>query len=331
MDMMSEFSAARRNAGRLSWGNMSEARRREALWGLAFISPWLIGFVLFYAFPMIASLVFSFMDFELQKPDEATFIGLGNWIRAASDANVYNALGVTFVFAIITLPIGMISAFLLAVLLNTRDLLGRDVFRTLFYAPTMIPLIAATLIWAQVLNPADGWVNRFIELFGFDVRGVDGLRWLNDPDQPNLVYIAYTFIGLWGIGNAMLINLSALQGVPTELYEAARVDGARWLRRLWSITIPMVSPVIFYNLVLSVIGLMQFFIIPWVLNGGSGDPEGRTLFYMVYFFKQGFIFLNMGYGATLAWIMFILALGITLALFGSARYWVHYAGDRSDS
>lgn len=324
MDMVSAFSEAR--SQRFSWQGWSPARRREALWGFVFISPWLVGFLLFYLFPMIASAVFSFMNFELAKPEEATFIGFQNWAQLAQDETLRQALVVTFVFAIISLPIGLISAFLLAILLNSKELIGRDLFRTLFYAPTMVPLIAATIIWAQVLNPSDGWVNRLIEVFGFDVRGIDGLRWLNDPSRPNLVWIAYTFIGLWGIGNAILINLSALQGVPSDLYAAARVDGASWLRRLRSITIPMVSPVIFYNLVLGVIGLLQFFIVPWVLTGGSGDPQGRTMFYMVHFFKEGFIFQKMGYGATLAWLMFFIALAITVVLFGTARYWVYYSG-----
>ncbi|MEM9953167.1 MAG: sugar ABC transporter permease [Chloroflexota bacterium] len=331
MDMMSALEDAQKD--RFSWTGMSQARRREALYGLMFISPWLIGFLLFYFFPMIASAVFSFMDFELSQPDEATFIGIDNWARLFNDDTLRQAIVVTFAFAIISLPIGMLSAFLLAVLLNSEHLLGKNIFRTLFYAPTMVPLIAATLIWAQVLNPADGWINRMIEWLGFgsffggDVRGVNGLRWLNDPARPNLVWIAYTFIGLWGIGNAILINLSALQGVPTELYDAAKVDGATWLRRLFSITVPMVSPVIFYNLVLSVIGLLQFFIVPWVLNGGDGSPEGRTMFYMIHFYKQAFNFQNMGYGATLAWLMFFIALAITLVLFGTARYWVYYSGE----
>lgn len=332
MDMVSAFSEARQQ--RFSWRNWTPARRREAMWGLAFISPWLIGFLIFYMVPMIASLLFSFMRFQLTAPDEATFIGLENWTRMLADGAVHEALAVTFIFAIISLPIGLIASFLLAILLNSEGLIGRDLFRTLFYAPTMVPLIAAVLIWAQVLNPSDGWINRmldaagFSQLLGVDIRGADGLRWLNDPNRPNLVWIAYTFIGLWGIGNAMLINLSALQGVPSDLYDAARVDGASWLRRLWSITIPMVSPVIFYNLVLGVIGMLQFFIVPWVLTGGSGDPEGRTNFFMVQFFKQGFVFQNMGYGSALAWLMFIIALFVTLGLFWSARYWVYYAGGK---
>ena len=258
---------------------------------------------------MIVSFLLSLYDFVLSAPDEARFVGLDNWRRMlAEDPNTWEALFVT----LISLPIGMVSAFLLAVLLNSKHLLGRNVMRTLFYAPTMVPLIAAILIWSRVLNPKTGWLNQMIQVTGIQAVGMDGLRWLDDP---NLIYIAYTFIGLWGIGNAILINLASLQGVPTELYEAASIDGAGWLRQLWSVTIPMATPVIFYNLVLSVVGLLQYFIVPYVLNGGNGYPEGSTNFYMIYFYKQAFPFQNMGYGATLAWFMFIIGLGITIFLF----------------
>ena len=244
--------------------------------------------------------------------------------NAGERSNTWETLFVTFKFALISLPIGMLSAFLLAVLLNSQHLMGKNVLRTLFYAPTMVPLIAAILIWSRVLNPHTGWLNQLIELTGVSAVGINGLRWLDDP---NLIYLAYTFIGLWGIGNAILINLASLQGVPTELYESASIDGAGFFRQLWSITIPMVTPVIFYNLVLSVVGLLQFFIVPWVLNLGSGYPEGTTNFYMVYFYKQAFTFQNMGYGATLAWFMFIIGLAITIFLFATGKYWVYYAGE----
>lgn len=300
MDMLSEFSAAK-DQSRLSlraFFQLNPKQREEAKWGLIFLSPWLIGFSLFYFIPMIVSFGFSLYDFTLSAPEEAVFVGLDNWIRMlARDPNTWETLFVTFKFALISLPIGMLSAFLLAVLLNSQHLMGKNVLGTLFYAPTMVPLIAAILIWSRVLNPHTGWLNQLIELTGVSAVGINGLRWLDDP---NLIYLAYTFIGLWGIGNAILINLASLQGVPTELYESASIDGAGFLRQLWSITIPMVTPVIFYNLVLSVVGLLQFFIVPWVLNLGSGYPEGTTNFYMVYFYKQAFTFQNMGYGATLA-------------------------------
>ncbi len=329
MDVFSEISAVRQetqeSGGIRKTFRLSRAQRREARWGLFFISPWLIGFSLFYLVPMIASLGFSTLEFTLSKPDEIRFVGLANWERMLfQDAQTWQALGVTLKFALISLPIGMVTAFLLAVLLNSPFLYARSFFRTLFYAPTMVPLIAGIIIWSQVLNPQTGWVNRGIELFGVEATGANGIRWLDDP---SLIYIAYTFIGLWGIGNALLINLAALQGVPTHLYEAAKIDGASWLRRLWSVTIPMVTPVIFYNLIISVVGLMQYFIVPWVLNRGDGYPEGTTRFMMIQFYQQAFAFQNMGYGATIAWFIFIVGLVITIFLFATGRYWIYYAGD----
>jgi multiple sugar transport system permease protein len=327
MDFFSEFSKARGQGGGFrALFNLTPMKRREAKWGLFFISPWLFGFLFFYLAPMIVSLIFSVYDFTLSNPDEATFIGFDNWRRMLlEDPKVWETLLVTLRFAVISLPIGMITAFSLAVLLNSKNLIGRNIFRTLFYAPTMIPGIASILIWSSVLNSQTGWVNRLISLTGWDVMGVNGLRWLDDP---NLIYIAYTFIGLYGIGNAILINLASLQGVPTELYEAAEIDGANWTMRLLTITIPMVTPVIFYNLVLGVVGLLQYFIVPWILNLGSGYPDGTTNFYMIYFYKQAFTFQNMGYGAALAWLMFFVALIITLFLFWSGRFWVYYSGER---
>jgi len=143
-----------------------------------------------------------------------------------------------------------------------------------------------------------------------------------------LVYFALTFMALWGIGGAMIINLAGLQSVPTDLYDAAKIDGANWWRRLAAVTLPMMTPVIFYNLVIGVVQILQYFVVPFVLNEGSGYPNGSTMFYNVWFYKQSFTFQNMGYGAALAWFMFIIALIITLILFSSARYWVYYAGER---
>ncbi len=329
MDMFSEFGSARKQSGLglRAIFQLTGAERRQAKWALFFISPWLIGFGLFYLVPMIASLAFSTFDFTLSAPEEAKFIGLENWRRMLfDDPDTWVTLGVTLKFALISLPISMVTAFLLAVLLNSKQLMGRNVFRTLFYAPTMVPLIAGVLIWQRVLNPQTGWLNQLIEITGIEAVGMNGLRWLDDP---NLIYVSYTFIGLWSIGNAILINLAALQGVPTELYEAADIDGAGWIRRLWTITVPMVTPVIFYNLILSVVGLMQYFIVPWVLNGGDGYPEGTTRFFMIHFYKQAFTFQNMGYGAALAWLMFIIALIITIFLFATGRYWVYYAGEEN--
>lgn len=303
---------------------MTKSEKREARWGLFFLSPWMIGFLLFYLLPMIASFVFSLTKFNPAVPEDIIYIGFTNWIRAIfSDEEVLLSFTRTIHFAAISLPIGLIFALFLAILLNSEHVIGKTLYRTLFYMPSMIPLVATVLIWNGVLNEYTGWINIIIEkLTGITATGSEGLRWLNDPQ---LVYIAYTMFGLWGVGNAMIIYLAAVQGVPTELYEAAEIDGASYFRRLFKITIPLITPVIFYQLVLSIIASLQYFLAPFVLNGGTGNPEGKTRFYMVYFYKQSFSFFNMGYGSTLAWLMFIVALVITIILFGTAKYWVYYA------
>ncbi|MBO9318683.1 MAG: sugar ABC transporter permease [Chloroflexus sp.] len=302
---------------------LSQLEKKEMRWGLMFISPWIIGFLAFYLLPMIASFGFSLYDFNPAVPDQARFVGFANWQRALfQDAEVWLSLRRTIHFAAISLPISLLFALFLAILLNSENVLGRSIYRTLFYMPTMIPLVATVLIWNGVLNEQTGWINVIIErLTGIRATGTQGLRWLADP---NLVYYAYTMFGLWGVGNAMIIFLAGLQGIPKELYEAAEIDGANWLQRLIFITIPLLTPVIFYQLVLGVIGSLQYFLAPFVLNNGTGFPEGMTRFFMVYFYKQSFTFFSMGYGATLAWLMLVIAMIITIVLFGTARYWVFY-------
>jgi multiple sugar transport system permease protein len=291
-----------------------------------FLSPWMVGFLLFYFFPMIASFVLSLFEFNPAVPDEAVFIGFDNWYRALIvDKEVMQSFIRTIHFAAISLPISLGFTLFLAILMNSEHVMGKSVYRTLFYLPTMLPLVATVLIWNGVLNEQTGWINILIEnLTGIEAVGTEGIRWLANP---KLVYYAYTMFGLWGVGNGMIIFLAGLQGIPTEIYEAAEIDGASWLHRLYKITIPLITPVIFYQLILGVIGSLQYFLAPFVLNGGTGAPEGTTRFYMVYFYKQSFSFFNMGYGATLAWIMFIVALVITSILFGTARYWVYYAAE----
>lgn len=330
MSFVDEVTSARKSR-RLRWRDMSALKKYEAKWGYIFISLWIIGFLAFYLVPMLASFGFSLLDFQLANPDEIEFVGLENWRRMLFDDEfVWLSMRVTFVFALISLPIGLFVSLGLAILLNSEHLFGRDIFRTLFYMPSMVPLIAALFIWSGVLNSQSGWLNRIIEFASFgtiEAVGLNGFRWLDDP---KLIYFAYTYIGIWGVGNAIIINLAGLQSVPTDLYEAARVDGANWFRRLWSITIPMISPVIFYNLVLGLVGLLQYFIVPWVLNSSRalGYPENSTYFYMVHFFQNAFGYADMGYGAALAWLMFIVGMILTLGLFASAKYWVYYeAGD----
>ncbi len=303
----------------------SKLQRRKMWWGIFFISPWIIGFLAFYLLPMIASFGFSVYRFPLANPDQARFVGLSNWRRMLfEDREVALSFFRVFKFGAISVPITMGFAFFVAILMNSKHVGGKAIFRGMFYMPSMIPLVATVLIWNGVFNEHTGWINLFLEnALGIKAVGVQGIRWTQDP---RLIYFTYTGLGLWGIGSAMMVYLAGLQGVPTELYDAATVDGAGWLGRLRHVTLPMISPVIFYNLILSLIGLLQYFLAPFVLNMGDGSPQGTTRFIMVYFYKQAFTFFNMGYGATLAWAMFIVALLLTIAAFASARYWVYYAG-----
>ena len=185
--------------------------------------------------------------------------------------------------------------------------------------PYIVPLISGVYIWQGMLNSETGWINRLLAEIG-----IMGPNWLNDV---NWIYPALNIIGLWGIGNAFLITLASMQGVPTELYEAARVDGANPWRRFRSITIPMISPVIFYNLVLSLIGLFRYFEIPYILSQGTGEPGQSTMFFTIHLYKQAFVFKEMGYGSALAWVLFVLAFIATFILFLSARYWVYYSNE----
>jgi multiple sugar transport system permease protein len=291
---------------------------REAAWGYVFIGPWLIGLVLFTAGPMIVSMVLSFTDFDLVHPESWKFIGLDNYARMATDPNVLTSVLVTFKFAAVVVPLTMIASLGFAVLLNSPRLFGRNILRTLVYMPIQIPLVAGTLVWIGFLNPETGWMNAILEFFG-----IPGPDWLNSTTW---IYPALSLIGLWGIGNFMLINIAGLQSVPTEMYEAARIDGAGAWTLFRRITIPLMSPVLLYNLVISLIVTFQYFTQAYTLTNGRGDPDNATLFINLELYREAFVYNKMGYGAAIAWLLFALVLVLTVALFGFARKRVYYAG-----
>lgn len=293
--------------------------RKEAVWGLVFISPWIIGFALLTLVPMVATLVFSFTNINLIQDRPLEFVGLENYEHLIADPRTWDALLVTLKFAAFALPLGLLLPFSIALLLNSKSLRGSRFFQALFFMPFVIPFVAALFAWSGMLNPEAGWINGVLE-----VIGISGPDWLNDP---NWIYPALFMIGLWGIGSAIIINLAGLQNVPTELYDAARVDGAGWWGQLRHVTFPLMSPVIFYNITLGTIGVLQYFLVPLVLNTGDGRPGGTTFFFNVHIYKTFFTFQDMSAGATLAWFLFVVILGITLLLFWSARYWVYYAGE----
>ena len=300
---------------------LSPIARREAKWGLLFVAPWIVGFVLFTLLPMVATFVFTFTNISLDQREPLSFVGLSNYQTLANDADAWGALGVTFRFALLALPINVLLPLAVALLLNSRQLKGSGVFRVLFFMPYVVPFVAGVLIWETMLNPADGWINEFLRIVGV----ADPPDWLRDAAW---VYPGLVFIGVWGVGGGTIVYLAGLRGIPSEYYDAARIDGAGAVGQLRHVTVPLLTPVIFYTLVLGVVEVLQYFLVPLVLNQGTGEPGGSTLFLNLYIYKNFFTYQNLAYGSTLAWFLFVVTLVITLVLFRTARRWVYYAGER---
>jgi multiple sugar transport system permease protein len=293
---------------------------REARIGLLYVAPFIVGFLVFSALPMLASLVLSFTDFDPRRPGEIRFIGLDNYLRMASDPILLESLWVTVRFALLVVPLTLAFALGVALLVNSTLLSGRNVFRTLFYMPMQIPIVASTVVWIGVLNAQNGWLN-----YALGAVGISGPNWLHSP-----VWVgpALALMGLWGIGNMMLIFLAGLQSVPTELYDAAKVDGAGAWQRFRNVTLPMISPVLFYNLIIALIATFQYFTQAYVISNGRGDPDRATLFFNLNLYREAFTFFDMGYASALAWLLFVIVLGLTVVLFRTAGSWVYEGGDR---
>jgi len=328
--MLEQLNKLPRLPSLASFRKLSPLARREMQHGMLFISLWIFGFFVFTFLPMIATLFFSFLNLKitdgiLSTPD---FAGLQNYMRLLKDPLIWStgatpgSFWVTLRFGLLALPVGIIVPLILALLMNSPHLKGQSLFRTLFYMPYIVPFVAAIYLWGGMLNPESGWINRTLMYFGMAKENVP--LWANDV---NWVYPAYVLMGIWGVGNAMLIMLAGLQGVPTELYDAAKTDGANGWQTFWNVSFPMISPVIFYNVVLSVVGLFQYFQVPLVVNQGTGRPGGHTFFYNLYLYKTFFTYQDMSYGSTLAWFLFLFVLVVTVILFSTAKYWVHYSGE----
>ena len=315
-----------------AYREMTPIKRREMRDGLLYISPWLLGFTIFTFLPIIASLLFSVTNINITDGilNSPEFVGLKNYIQLANDPQIWTGSGsgtsgslwITVKFGLIALPVGILLPLFIAVLMNSPNLRGSNFFRSAFYMPYIIPFVAAIFLWGGMLNPETGWINRFLLTLGIPKEILP--TWANDVFW---VYPTYVIMGIWGIGNAMLIFLAGLQGVPTALYDAAKVDGANGWQTFRNVTFPMISPVVFYNLVLGVVFLFQFFLVPLVVNNGTGRPGGATMFFNLYLYKTFFTFQNMSYGAAMAWLLFVIILVVTVFLFGTAKHWVYYAGE----
>ncbi len=299
-----------------TWRGMSVSKRREAIAGYVFISPWLIGFIVFIAGPMLASFIISFTRWNIVS--DPKWVGFANYERIfTADNDFIQALKVTFKYAVIYLPTFTIIGLAMAMALNAK-IKGVGVMRTLLYLPYVVPGIAATLVWVWVLNSRYGLLNTVLAWLG-----IEGPNWFGDPKS---ALYGIVMIGVWGVGGSAVIYLAGLQNIPEHLYEAAIVDGASEWQKFWHITIPMLSPTIFYQLVMGLIGVFQTFTSSFVATGGG--PLKATFFYMLYIYNKAWESLRMGYASALAWILFAIILLITLLVFRSSAMWVHYEAER---
>jgi multiple sugar transport system permease protein len=289
---------------------------------LLFLSPWLIGLFAFQLLPILFTIFLTFTNYRGTsefKLGNFDFIGLDNYKHLLVDPNALPAMGVTLKFALISIPLGLGVPLYLAVLVNSKRLRGSSFFRTLFYLPYVIPVVAGAIIFNGVMNAQSGWLNLVLKGLGI----ADPPHWFTDPVWAGF---ALNLLAIWGVGNAMIILLAGLQGVPTELYEAATVDGAGWWRQFRSISIPMISPVIFYNVTIGVILAFQFFVPALLIGNTNGDPQGSLLFFPMMFYREAFVYSNMGYASVLALVIFVVTMAATAALFSASRRLVYYAG-----
>lgn len=291
---------------------MSRQAKREERYFYLFISPWLIGFLVFSLGPFVASLFFSFCLYDAVIPPRWT--GLANYKSLFADRLFWQSLRVTTVYSMGSVTLGIVASLAIALLLN-RNIHGVAWFRTIFYLPSVISGVAVSLLWMWIFNPDFGILNYLL----WAIFRIHGPAWIYSKEWvlPSLVIMS-----LWGIGGGIVIYLASLQGIPTELYEAAEIDGAGAWRKLRSITLPMMTPVIFFQLIMGIIGSFQVFTQAYVMTGGG--PHYASLFYVLYLFRNAFKYFKMGYASALAWILFLILLGLTILVFRSASLWVYY-------
>lgn len=293
-------------------------RRREALWFYIIILPWVIGFFIFTAGPMIYSFYLSFTDWDLFTP--AQYVGLDNYERLFTHdemfrTSVYN----TFYYALISVPLNLVVSLFLAYLLN-RPLRGMRLYRTMYYIPSVVPIVAVTLLFKWVMAPDTGLINRAL-----GVIGIDGPAWLLDPAW---VKPALIIMSMWALGSSLVFLLAGMQGIPEELYEAAAIDGANQGQQFFKVTLPMLSPVIFFNLIMGIIGSLQTFSQVYILTSSTGgSPQKATIMMVPYLFRHAFRNYRMGYASSVAWLLFAIILILTLVVIRSSSAWVYYESE----
>jgi multiple sugar transport system permease protein len=313
---------------------LSRSDWRDLGTGLLFISPWIVGFTCFLAYPIVLSLYFSMCDFSVLQPPQ--FVGLANYRELASDGVFAQALQNTVFYALCAIPLGIIVALAIAMLLNT-GVKGMAIYRTIFFLPSMVPAVALAILWMWIFNgqygilnygikQLSGWVPAPPEWLGIVKPVYTVLKtppsYLSDV---NWVKPALVFMSLWGTGHAVVIYLAGLQDVPVHLYEAADLDGANWWQKTWNVTLPMVSPVILFNGIMAIIGTFNFFAIPFVMAPG-GQPARSAYFLAVNLFDNAFLYLRMGYASAMAWVLFVIVFVLTMLAMKLSEKHVHYGG-----
>lgn len=308
MSAIGELSRLRRPAGRAA-----REKPRDTKAAMVFLAPWLLGLVLVTVLPIAASLYLSFTKYDLFNAPE--FIGIDNYVRMAQDRRLAASLGVTFVYVLVGVPLAMGAALGIALLLD-KGLRGLAFYRSMFYLPSLLgSSVAVAILWKQIFG-VDGLVNQFLAIFG-----IEGPGWISNPDTALSTII---LLSVWGFGAPMVIFLAGLRQIPVMYYEAAAMDGAGSVRQFFSITLPLLSPIVFFNLVLSMIGAFQAFTQAFIISNGSGGPSDSTLFYTLYLYQKGFTAFDMGYASAMAWLLVAIIAGFTAVNFALSKLWVFY-------
>lgn len=292
-------------------------RRRDIITGVLFTLPAIIGFILFSAGPMIASFILSFTNYSITKPME--FIGLSNYkaLLTGQDTFFYNSVKVTMLFVTMNVPACIGTAFLIALMLNSKNVKGRSVLRVMFYIPTIIPIIATAMIFMWMMSPDFGLFNAILKIFGLPPS-----KWIYAEKS---VLPSFLFMTAWCSGNIMVVFLAGLQGIPGQLYEAIVVDGGGTFAKFRHVTLPLMTPTIFFNTVMFLISSMQAFLQAYIMT--QGGPNNSTNFIVYYLYRNAFEFGDIGKANSLGWILFLMIVSVSALLFWSSKYWVFYGDE----
>jgi multiple sugar transport system permease protein len=293
----------------------SGMQKMEQSWGILLALPAILGFFIFTIGPVVASFGISLTDWNIYG--DSSYIGLDNYREMLTKDDLFRkSLGVTLMYASISVPLTMLVAFSVAILLN-QNVIGKSIFRTVFYLPVLVPVIANTILWLWLFNPEFGLLNTILEAIGLPAS-----QWIYSSDT---AVLSLAVMGAWGFGNGAIIFLAGLQGVPSHLYEAVSIDGGGVWRKLRDVTIPMMTPTILFNLIMGLIGAFQTFSEAYVMT--NGGPSNSTLFYVYYLYRTAFTESRMGYASALAWLLFLVIIMVTLIVFRTARHWVYYESE----